>query len=109
MKENIIFGPFKNFRTESIEESIKELWNIKAKPDLFDVYSHLIYWTINDDADHALHKWIQIIEFKGMHIDSKLRMKNFKEYSMKTSKVAEYEITNKISMRSLYNIVNEWK
>ena len=31
----------------------------------------------------------RIIEFKGMHIDSKLRMKIFKEYSIKISKVAE--------------------
>ena len=31
----------------------------------------------------------RIIEFKWMRIDSKLRMKILKEYSMKTSKVAE--------------------
>ena len=64
---------------------------------------------MNNHEDYELDNLIAKPRVKRKHIYLKLKKKNFNEYSSKLLAIKDIWNNNKILIRSLYNIVHEWR
>ena len=65
--------------------------------------------TMNNYEDYELDNLITKPRVKGKHIDLKLKNSILEEYSLKLLAIKDIWNNNKISIRSLYNIIREWR
>ena len=99
----------RNFANEKMEDLIRELWEGITSKEYWKILSLMIKDAMNNHEDYELDNLIAKPRVKENTLNLKLKKKIFDEYSSKFLSTKDIWNNNKISIRSIYNIIHEWR